>query len=64
MGEQGRWEGGEFGRREGMVYHNLVIFRVENISYVIISYSFNFVHSPYRIRNMCENVVVEKYSYV
>ena len=45
-------------------YCNLVIFHVENISYVIISYSFNFVRSPYRIRNTCENFVVEKYSYV
>ena len=46
------------------MYRNLAIFRVENISYVIISYSFNFVRSPYRIRNTCENVVVEKDSYV
>ena len=30
-------------------YRNLVIFRIENISYVIISCSFNFVRSPYRI---------------
>ena len=28
------------------MYRNLVIFCVENISYVIISYSFNFVCSP------------------
>ena len=27
-------------------------------------YRFNFIRSPYRIRKMCENVVVEKYSYV
>ena len=32
-----------------MTYRNLVIFRVENISYVIISCSFNFVRSPYHI---------------
>ena len=44
-------------------YRNLVIFHVENISYVIISYRFDFVRSPYRIRKTCENVVVEKYSY-
>ena len=42
----------------------LYLIHVENISCVIISYSFNFVHSPYRIRNTCENVVVEKYSHV
>ena len=30
-----------------LFYRNLVIFRIENISYVIISCSFNFVHSPY-----------------
>ena len=47
-----------------MLYRNLGIFRIENISYVIISYSFNFVHSPYCIRNTCENFIVEKYSYV
>ena len=46
------------------IYRNLVIFRVENNSYVIILYSLNFVRSPYRIRNTCENFVVEKYSYV
>ena len=34
------------------VYRNLVIFRVENIWYVIISYSFNFVHSPYRTKHI------------
>ena len=31
------------------IYRNLVIFRIENISYVIISCSFNFVRSPYHI---------------
>ena len=30
-------------------YRNLVIFRVENILYIIISCSFNFVCSPYHI---------------
>ena len=30
-------------------YRNLVIFRVENISYVIVSCSFNFVRSRYHI---------------
>ena len=46
-------------------YRNLAIFRIENISYVIISYSFNFVRSPYHIiRNTCKNFIVEKYSYV
>ena len=49
---------------EILVYRNLAIFRVENISYVIISHSFNFVRSPYHMRNTCENFVVEKYSYV
>ena len=46
------------------MYRNLAISRDENISYVIISCSFNFVRSPYRIRNTCENFIVEKYSYV
>ena len=32
---------------EDRMYRNLVIFCVENISYVIISCSFNFVRSPY-----------------
>ena len=41
------------------VYRNLVIFCVENVSYVIISYSFNFVRSPYRIQNTCEIFIVE-----
>ena len=45
-------------------YRNLVIFRVENISYVILSCSFNFVHSPYRIWNTCDSFIVEKYSCV
>ena len=34
---------------QSSIYRNLVIFSVENISYVIISCSFNFVRSPYRI---------------
>ena len=45
-------------------YRNLVIFRVENISYIIISCSFNFVRSPYHIRNSCESFIVKKYSCV
>ena len=51
-------------KNQGFIYRNLVIFRVENISYAIILYSCNFVHSPYRIRSTCENFVVEKYLYV
>ena len=43
------------------MYRNLDIFRVENISYVVISCSFNFVCSPYH-NNMCESFIVEKYS--
>ena len=64
VGPSAKW--GERCQRAGWGYREsrMVIFRVENISYVIISYSFNFVRSPCRIQNTCENFVVEKYSYV
>ena len=38
-------------RYEGQ-YRNLVIIHVENISYVNISCSFNFVRSPYRMKHV------------
>ena len=40
------------------LYFALKIFRT------LLFRSFNFVRSPYRIQNTCENFVVEKYSYV
>ena len=52
--QKGRESLGEYTQKLGsdvgaMLYRNLVIFRVENISYVIISCSFNFVRSRYHI---------------
>ena len=40
-------------------YRNLVIFRVENISYVIISHFFNFIRSP-----AYENYFTQTFQYI
>ena len=47
------WSGCGLGMFSRNIKHcNLVIFRIENISYIIILYSFNFVRSPYHTKHV------------